>query len=138
MTATTSAWQDRAREHALRQFRDAWAAAPGAGRQALLDAVTSGRVGHRWETGSRACVLALLVGPLVRPRESPKTAAYRFFGSEVTEDFPVTWDASGVTVSDLLAAVGVSVPVGRRDRHLKRRLLAPVLAVGTGVRTSGG
>lgn len=115
MTAMAAEWRARAREQALGQFRQAWDAAPAAGRQALLDAAAAGRVGHRWETGARACVLALLVRPLTRTGESPKTASYRFFGSEVTEDFPVTWDASGVTLDELLTAAGARAP---RRRHL--------------------
>jgi len=109
-----AAWQRSARERAIEQFRNAWAGAPPAGREALVEAAARGRVGHKWETGRHACVLALLVRPALRPSETPKMAAYRWFGCEVTEDFPPTWDGLGVTLPELLASVGVTVPERRR------------------------
>jgi hypothetical protein len=114
-------WREAARERAIEQFRLAWSRAPAAGRARLVERALRGDVGHRWETGSRACVLALLVGPALRPRETAKAGAYRLFGCEVTDDFPVTWDAHGVSPAELLAAVGV--PVAPRGRALK--LLQP-------------
>jgi hypothetical protein len=115
-------WRDAARERAIEQFRLAWGRAPASGRAELVERARKGTVGHRWETGSRACVLALLVTPTLRPRETAKAGAYRLFGCEVTDDFPVTWDAHGVAPDELLAAVGVSV--GPRRRRLP--LLRPV------------
>jgi hypothetical protein len=110
MTSAAVGWQQLAREQAQEQFRLAWERAPAAGREAFLEAVRRERVGHRWSTGAGACVLALLVRPALRPAESPKAGAYRMFGCEVTEDLPVTWDAAGVTLTELLAAVGVHLP----------------------------
>lgn len=111
-------WREVARARACEQFQLAWERAPAAGRAALVEAAARGRVGHRWETGSRACVLALLVRPALRPGESPKAGAYRLFGCEVTEDFPVTWDGHGVQLTDLLASVGVPpIPERRRARR---------------------
>jgi hypothetical protein len=113
-------WRDAARERAIEQFRLAWSRAPAAGRAELVERARKGSVGHRWETGARACVLALLVTPALRPRETAKAGAYRLFGCEVTDDFPVTWDAHGVAPSELLAAVGVQVePRGRRLPRLR-------------------
>ena len=102
-------WQAAARNRAIEHFRLAWERAPAGGRAALIEAAERNSVGHRWETGRRACVLALLVRPALRPAEKPKMAAYRLFGCEVTDDFPVTWDAAGVTLADLLASVGVAL-----------------------------
>ncbi|MFN8556839.1 MAG: hypothetical protein U0531_05630 [Dehalococcoidia bacterium] len=99
------AWRDEARQRAVAQFRAAWTLAPVAGRAAVADAAARGTIGHRWEIGRHACVLALLVGPVLRPGESPKAGAYRLFGCEITEDFPVTWDNAGVTAADLLGSV---------------------------------
>ena len=109
MTSSAANWRQAARERAVEQFRLAWVRAPAAGRTALLEAAVAGRVGHRWETGSRACVLALVVAPALRPHELARGRAYRLFGCEVTDDLPVTWDAGGVTVAELLASVGVTV-----------------------------
>ncbi|MER3421771.1 MAG: hypothetical protein C4290_15135 [Chloroflexota bacterium] len=109
-------WRDVTRARAVEAFRLAWERAPVAGRAALLDAAARDAVGHRWETGRHACVLALLVAPALKPGEPVKAGAYRLFGWEVTEDFPATWDAGGVTLAELLAAVGVRLPerAGRR------------------------
>lgn len=116
MDAATG-WQERARERAIEQFRLAWGRAPAAGRAELVERARRGKVGHRWETGSRACVLALLVAPALRPRETAKAGAYRLFGCEVTDDFPVTWDGSGVSSLELLASVGVPLaPRGHGPR----------------------
>jgi hypothetical protein len=93
-----------------------------AGRSALVDAATDGRVGHRWTTGRGACVLALLVGPSLRTRESARAGAYRLFGCEVVDDLPVTWDGGGVTLAELLGAVGVTLP---SRQSLWRRWMAP-------------
>ena len=109
MTGSVADWRQAARERAAEQFRLAWERAPAAGRTALVEAAEAGRVGHRWETGSRACVLALLVMPALRPRETAKAGSYRLFGCEVTDDLPVTWDAGGVKVAELLASVGVTL-----------------------------
>lgn len=114
MTGERVAWREVARDQAIRQFRLAWERAPAAGREALIEAARRGRVGHRWETGARACVLALLVRPALREREPVKAGAYRMFGCEVTDDLPVTWDAGGVTIAELLAAVGVQLPARPR------------------------
>ncbi len=103
-------WRDATRARAIEAFRLAWERAPAAGRAALLDAAARDAVGHRWETGRHACVLALLVAPALKPGEPVKSGAYRLFGWEVTEDFPATWDAGGVTLAELLAAVGVRLP----------------------------
>lgn len=111
-------WREAARERAVSHFRLAWERAPEAGRAALIDAAERGRVDHRWETGRWACVLALLVSPALRVRETPKAAAYRLFGCEVTDDFPVTWDAGGVTLAHLLGSVGVTVSGRARSRLL--------------------
>ena len=120
MTGVAVDWRQVARERAVAQFRQAWDGAPPAGRAALVEAAARGRVDHRWESGRRACVLALLVGPALRPHETPKAAAYRLFGCEVTDDFPVTWDAGGVTLAELLAAVGVPAPAADRRKLLLR------------------
>lgn len=117
-----STWKIEARNRAVAQFRLAWQQAPPAGREALIRAAERGGVGHRWETGRRACVLALLVKPAVRPNEQPKTAAYRLFGCETTDDFPVTWDAAGVSLSELLESVGVRVERQRSWAALRRML----------------
>ncbi|MGH2587157.1 MAG: hypothetical protein ACRDJE_19765 [Dehalococcoidia bacterium] len=122
MTTAVVGWQQRAREQAQEQFRLAWERAPASGREAFLEAVRRERVGHRWSTGAGACVLALLVRPALRPAESPKAVAYRMFGCEVTDDFPATWDAAGVTLTELLAAVGVRLPETPK-RGLLGRLL---------------
>ena len=116
MTATTIDWRRQARNDAVARFRLAWEQAPAAGREALVEAALRGTVGHRWETGARACVLALLVKPALRPHETAKAGAYRLFGCEVTDELPVTWDAGGVTLADLLASVGVRLP-GRAPRR---------------------
>jgi hypothetical protein len=110
MESTATQWQQAARERAIKHFRVAWDRAPAAGRQALVEAAVRGRIGHRWETGAHACVLALLVRPALREREPVKAGAYRMFGCEVTEDLPVTWDAHGISAAQLLAAVGVDLP----------------------------
>lgn len=110
MASITTSWQQVARERAVELFRVAWDRAPAAGRQALVEAADRGRIGHRWETGAHACVLALLVRPALREREAVKAGAYRMFGCEVTEDLPVTWDAHGISAAELLAAVGVDLP----------------------------
>ena len=115
MANSMTPWQQLARERAIQQFRVAWERAPVAGRQALVEAADRDRVGHRWETGTHACVLALLVRPALREREPVKAGAYRMFGCEVTEDLPVTWDAHGISAAELLAGVGVDLPArGRR------------------------
>lgn len=115
-------WRQAARERAVEQFRLAWERAPAAGRAALVETAARGGVGHRWETGARACVLALLVGPALRPHETAQAGAYRLFGCEVTDDFPVTWDGHGVTLVELLAAVGVELPDRRRGWRAALRL----------------
>jgi hypothetical protein len=107
---TCPGWRNDTRARAIDAFRLAWERAPAAGRAALLDAAARDAVGHRWETGRHACVLALLVMPALKPGEPVKAGAYRLFGWEVTEDFPATWDAGGVTLAELLAAVGVRLP----------------------------
>ena len=120
MTGAAIDWRQRAREQAIAHFRQAWAMAPEAGRAALLEAAARDRVGHRWETGRRACGLALLVAPALRPGEAAKAGAYRLFGCEVTDDLPVTWDAAGVKAAELLAAVGVALPAHRRQPLIAR------------------
>ena len=125
-------WRQLSRVHAMAHFQLAWERAPAAGREALVDAAQRGRVGHRWETGARACVLALLVKPALRPRETAKAGAYRLFGCEVTDELPVTWDAGGVGLADLLASVGVHLPAHAPRRAWSWRLLrrhqpAPIL-----------
>lgn len=133
MIRATHDWRQAARERAAAQFRQAWERAPSGGRAALLDAAARGRVGHRWETGTRACVLALLVRPDLRPAETPKAAAYRLFGCEIADDFPVTWDAGGVTLDELLASVGVPVPLSAdRRTRFGRPAATPVCAQGAG------
>lgn len=119
MIAAATDWRQTAREQAIARFRLAWERAPVAGRAALIERARHDRVGHRWETGARACVLALLVRPALRPGEAVKAGAYRLFGCEVTDDFPVTWDAGGVTLAELLASVGVTLPSD--DRRVARR-----------------
>jgi hypothetical protein len=121
MNGAATQWRQEARERAIAQFCLAWERAPEAGREALVEAASRGRVGHRWDRGARACVLALLVRPALRPVESPKAGAYRLFGCDVTDDLPVTWDAGGVTLAELLAGVGVIIGArgfrnGRRER----------------------
>jgi hypothetical protein len=123
MVAQALTWQTRQRMRTVDLFRSAWAMAPPAGRTALVDAAARGRVGHRWTTGRRACVLALLVGPALRPRESPRAGAYRLFGCEVVDDLPVTWDGGGVTLAELLGAVGITLPE-RRPLWSGRRLVS--------------
>jgi len=113
MAVETTVWLERARAQAIAEFQLAWERAPVAGRTALIAAAERGGVGHRWETGRHACVLALLVAPARKAKEQPKMAAYRIFGCEVTDDFPVTWDASGVTLMELLTSVGVRLPARR-------------------------
>jgi hypothetical protein len=113
-------WRMVARNRAITQFQQAWGQAPPAGREALIEAALQDRIGHRWETGARACVLALLVRPALHPRELPKAGAYRMFGCEVTEDFPATWDAAGVTPAQLLASVGIHLPEMRRPALAQR------------------
>jgi hypothetical protein len=115
MTSYEATWQDRARQQAIDEFRIAWERAPAEGRDLLVEAAARSSAGHRWETGSRACVLALLVKPARRPNEQPKAAAYRLFGCEVTDDFPATWDAHGVTLTELLASVGVHIDAPKRS-----------------------
>jgi hypothetical protein len=115
--STTASWQRSARERAIDQFRLAWERAPAAGRAAFVEAAARDKVGHRWDTGAHACVLALLVTPALRPHEPVKAGAYRMFGCEVTDDLPVTWDAHGISVAELLAAVGVRLPE-RRHRGI--------------------
>ena len=110
MGRDVATWQARERARTLALFRSAWVMAPPAGRGALVDAAAGGRVGHRWKTGRGACVLALLVRPALRPGESPRAGAYRLFGCDVVDDLPVTWDGGGVTLSELLGAVGVALP----------------------------
>ena len=107
-------WRQQTREQAIAHFRQAWAMAPEAGRAALLAAAARGRVGHQWESGRRACVLALLAGPALRSSEPVKAGAYRLFGCEVTDDLPVTWDGGGVTLAELLESVGAQVPARRK------------------------
>ena len=130
MAIQSAAWRAEARERALAHFRLAWERAPEAGRAALLDAVERGGPGHRWETGVRACVLALLVQPALRPGEGVKAGAYRLFGCEVTDEFPATWDARALPATALLAAVGAPIVTParpwspRRWSWLARRLLA--------------
>ena len=120
-----SEWRQQARDDAVALFRLAWEWAPAAGRAGLVDAAMAGRVGHRWETGARACVLALLVKPALRPREPAKAGAYRLFGCEVTDELPATWDGGGVTLADLLAAVGVHLPTPAKRRSLTQLLRRP-------------
>jgi hypothetical protein len=110
MMAAGTTWRERERARTLTLFRAAWDGAPAGGRQALLAAAARDRVGHHWTSGRGACVLALLVQPALRPRESPKAAAYRFFGCEVTDNLPATWDADGVTLAELLESVGAALP----------------------------
>ena len=100
-------WRGLTRERAIELFQTAWERAPGAGREAFIEAARREAVGHRWETGARACVLALLVAPALRTGEKPRAGAYRMFGCEVTDELPVTWDGLGVTLTELLASVGV-------------------------------
>ncbi len=107
MIASASDWRMAARVRAVEHFRLAWERSPALGREALVRAAERGSVGHRWEGATRACVLSLLVSPALRAGESPKAGANRLFGCEVTDDFPVTWDAGGVTLTDLLGAVGI-------------------------------
>jgi hypothetical protein len=121
MSESGSTWRDVARARATAQFRLAWERAPAAGRAALVAAAERDAVGHRWEAGRRACVLSLLVQPALRPHETAKAGAYRLFGCEVTDDFPVTWDAGGVTLAELLAAVGVHIS----ERRPRRARLLP-------------
>lgn len=116
-------WRAVERDRTLALFRRAWEGAPSAGRAALIEAASRGRVGHRWERGRSACVLALLAAPALRPRETAKAGAYRLFGCEATDDLPVTWDAGGVTLVDLLRSVGVPLEDGgvrRGGRWLAR------------------
>ncbi len=113
-------WRTVARNRAVTQFQQAWEQAPPAGREALIAAAHDNDIGHRWETGARACVLALLVRPALRPGELPKAGAYRLFGCDVTEDFPATWDAAGVTPAQLLASVGIYLPDTRRPSLAQR------------------
>ncbi|MGD9893325.1 MAG: hypothetical protein AB7R89_27315 [Dehalococcoidia bacterium] len=120
MLDTAIGWRTMARNRAIVQFQQAWAQAPAAGREALIEATQRDGIGHRWETGERACVLALLVRPALRPGELAKAGAYRMFGCEVTDEFPATWDGAGVTPAQLLAAVGVQVPVVRRPSLAQR------------------
>lgn len=115
MAAHEANWQVTARQQAIDEFRIAWERAPAEGRELLIEAAKRSSAGHRWETGSRACVLALLVKPARRPSEKPKAAAYRLFGCEVTDDFPATWDAHGVTLTELLASVGVHIHAPKRS-----------------------
>jgi hypothetical protein len=68
-------------------------------------------------------VLALLVGPALRPAESPRAGAYRLFGCEVVDDLPATWDGGGITLVELLGAVGVTLPK-RQRRWAGGRLLS--------------
>lgn len=107
MLETAIGWRTMARNRAIAQFQHAWAQSPVAGRAALIEAAQRDGIGHRWETGERACVLALLVRPALRPGELAKAGAYRMFGCEVTDEFPATWDAAGVTPAQLLASVGI-------------------------------
>ena len=53
-------WRGLTRERALALFQTAWERAPAAGREAFVEAARREAVGHRWETGRHACVLALL------------------------------------------------------------------------------
>ena len=122
-------WRAVARERAIAQFRLAWERAPAAGRDALARAAARGRVGHRWEDGTRACVLSLLAAPALRLGETPKAGAYRLFGCEVTDDFPVTWDAGGVTLAELLGAVGVHGPAGPKAPWRRRDGAQPAASV---------
>ena len=93
----------------MARFRKAWEMAPREGRQLLIERAERDAVGHHWERGHRACVLALLAQPALRPSEPVKAGAYRLFGCDITDEFPVTWDGQGVTLFDLLASVGVQV-----------------------------
>jgi hypothetical protein len=120
MLDTTMGWRAMARNRAIAQFQQAWAQSPAAGREALIEAAQRDGIGHRWEIGARACVLALLVRPALRPGELPKAGAYRMFGCEVTDEFPATWDAAGVTPAQLLASVGVQVSGDRRPSLAQR------------------
>lgn len=122
MNAAVGDWRTVARDRAIAQFREAWERAPVSGREALVAAAQRDRIGHKWETGSRACVLALLARPALRPGELAKAGAYRLFGCEVADDFPATWDGAGVTAAELLASVGVYLPGGRPE-PLPKRLL---------------
>jgi hypothetical protein len=120
MLDTAISWRTIARNRAIAQFQQAWAQSPAAGRTALIEAAHRDSIGHRWETGERACVLALLVRPALRPGELAKAGAYRMFGCEVTDEFPATWDAAGVTPTQLLASVGVQAPVLRQPTLVQR------------------
>lgn len=113
MDGQSATWQERQRARTIALFRSAWAMAPPAGRSALVDAAEAGRVGHRWRTGRGACVLALLVRPALRSGEAPRAGAYRLLGCEVTDDLPATWDGGGVTLTELLGAVGIALPPPR-------------------------
>lgn len=124
MQHAVSDWRAAAREGAITRFRQAWGLAPPAGREALIQAAERNRIGHRWETGRRACVLALLVRPALRPGERPKAGAYRLFGCDVVDDFPATWDGAGVTAPQLLAAVGVHLPPSPSASLIGRTLQA--------------
>ena len=134
MATDRNPWQQCARAEAVAYFRQAWALAPPAGREALVASAERDRVGHHWETGARACVLALLVRPALRPGERPKAGAYRLFGCDVTDDLPVTWDAGGVTLLEMLEAVDVR-PLPRQQRGWARlrsfmRAVVPAAASG--------
>ena len=120
MLETAIGWRTMARNRAIAQFQHAWAQSPAAGREALIEAAQRDGIGHKWETGERACVLALLVRPALRPGELPKAGAYRMFGCEVTDEFPATWDAAGVTPAQLLASVGVQAPASGRPSLAQR------------------
>jgi hypothetical protein len=42
------------------------------------------------------------------------------FGCEVTDEFPATWDAAGVTPAQLLASVGIQSTASRRPTLAQR------------------
>ena len=134
MDRPDATWRARERARTLALFRTAWGLAPPAGRTALAEAAARGGVGHRWTTGRGACVLALLAGPALRPAEAPRAGAYRLFGCEVVDDLPVTWDGGGVTLAELLGAVGIALPTraGRRNSQRGRPLVPRLLRMAAG------
>ena len=140
MQGNTLDWRAHERARAATLFRTAWGLAPAEGREALLQAASRRRVGHRWTTGRGACVLALLAGPALRPTEMPRAGAYRLFGCEVVDDLPVTWDGRGVTLEELLAAVGATNLLApcRQSLWRRARLFAQSRLTARYGRTPGG
>ena len=126
MHVQASDWREWQRARTIALFRVAWEQSPASGRAALVEAAARDRVGHRWSSGRGACVLALLARPVLRSGESAKAAAYRLFGCEVTDDLPVTWDAGGITLAELLDAVGAPLPKrGPRGMTARAQALVP-------------